>query len=567
MIRSLVIQNVAIIERLEFDLGPGLTVLTGETGAGKSIIIGSLNLLLGARSSSDLIRTGADEAVVEAEIDGPVLDGLSELLETAGIELDGPLLIRRHLSSNGRSKAVVNGRAVPLSLLRQLGSRMAAIYGQHEHQTLLDESRHLGLLDEYGGLGPKLKLTAREFAQVRQLRSQLDELTRRATEAGAREDYLRFLVTELEAANLSVDEEQQLDVQRKVLANAVRLIQAADQAQAELVGDQGGAQDALARAAKALDEAARLDPRAEQLAGQLHDALLQVEEAARAVGDYGSGLSQDPDQLELVEARLEALSALKRKHRTDVPGLIELLGRSRDELESVVNLDSRLTKMRHELEQAHGRLRQAADELSAARRQAAAKLGKLVEAELAQLSMPKSRFVVQVEQRPGGAGGPGDLGDVSVDASGADQVAFNISPNPGEEPRPLARIASGGELSRIMLGLKRILQRAEPVDTMIFDEVDSGIGGQTAAVVGAKLAQVAVDHQVIVITHLPQIASYGQTHFAVRKRVHQGRTTTLLSRLDPSQRIEEIARLIGGEPIHDSSRAAAQELLSARGGR
>lgn len=453
---------------------------------------------------------------------------------------------------------------MPLSLLRELGARLVAIYGQHEHQTLLQESRHLALLDEFGGLQAMVGRVAQEFSKVRELESQRAKLAEQARQAGARQDYLEYLVNELDAAGLSAEEEQELLSRRKVLANAERLMQAANEAFEAFASEEGGAQSQVARAVAALRQAGKLDASLEQIVEVAEQALVHLDDAARSTESYVQGLSHEPDELSRIESRLDVMDKLKRKHRTDLPGLIELLESSRQELRGVESVDERLTAIERDMEAARQRLLSAAKKLSAARKKSAARLSKKVERELAELSMPETRFVVRVDARPAGQGGPGDLGDVSADETGIDMVRFHISPNPGEEPRPLAKIASGGELSRIMLGLKRILQQADPVPTLIFDEVDSGIGGQTASVVGAKLAKVAAEHQVLVITHLPQIARYGDCHFAVAKKVSKGRTSTVLSRLDPDDRVEEIARLIGGEPITDNSRTAARDLLERR---
>ncbi|HEX3065775.1 MAG TPA: DNA repair protein RecN [Candidatus Polarisedimenticolia bacterium] len=552
MLLGLVIRDIVLIERLELAFSPGLTVLTGETGAGKSILLDALGLALGARAEAGLLRAGAAQATVTAEFELPKRHPLRALLEEQGLDVEDNLLLRRQLAADGRSRAFLNDQPIGVGLLRQIGDSLVEIVGQFEQHGLLDPSTHGEMLDAHGGHdAPGVALAWKQWQEARQARS-----TAEAEIAAARrdEEFLRHAADELAGLEPQPGEEAGLAEQRSLMLHRSKLVEAIQAAVEELSGEDGSEQQ-MNRARRRLDRIAdkaqgRLDPATAALdraQAEIADVIQQLDRLAR-------DLDADPRRLEKIEDRLYALRDLARKHNVPVDDLAAL----RDRIEAqLTRLDdrsgslARLTKAEAEARQAYIGVGEA---LSKARGKTAAKLDKAVMAELAPLKLEKARFVTVVDRLEEPQWGP----------SGLDRVAFEVATNPGSAPGPIGRIASGGELARFLLALKVVLAAEGSAATLVFDEVDSGIGGATAAAVGERLARLAKSRQLLVVTHSPQVAAQGQHHWRVEKSAGKAGSLTQAGRLDASQRREEIARMLSGATVSEEARAAADRLLGAR---
>ena len=554
MLRELRIQNFAIIDRLEIRFHEQLNVLTGETGSGKSIVVDAVDLLLGGRASSEQIRTDCDEAVLEAAFevssDGSIVAQLREmdLLDEGGDDL----VIRRVVARSGKSRAQVNGRLVSVGQLQQLGNLLVDIHGQHEHQSLLQPEQQLYLLDAFGKLLPRREELHRHCLAYRKIQSELSELENRERDRSRREDFLRFQIQEIEAAQLSPGEDARLEQERHLLANAERLAVLAEEAYQNLYAADGAVVSQLARVESSVNELARTDARMKEVSTTCSEASAQLRDVAGRLRDYKDGIEYDPKRLEQVEERLHGIASLKKKYAPTLEEILDFLRKAEEELAAFSAHDERLKFLRDALEATRLKWAELAKRLTQERVRAARVLEKKVEQELAQLNMGKTKFKIRIESRHG-TEDPGP--------TGAETIEFLVSPNPGEEPKPLARIASGGELSRMMLSLKSILAAVDRVPTLIFDEVDAGIGGGVAEVVGQRLKDLARRRQVLCITHLPQIASQAALHFTVEKLLSNGRTITKIKRLGKEDRVEEIARMLGGRELTPTAFKHAREML------
>ncbi|MFL5254885.1 MAG: DNA repair protein RecN [Rhodopila sp.] len=569
MLTALSIRDVVLIERLDLAFGHGLTVLTGETGAGKSILLDSLGLALGARAESGLVRTGAEQASVTACFSPPANHPVGAVLEEHGLELEDDLVLRRIVSRDGRSRAFINDQPVGVGLLRRVGTLLVEVQGQHEQMSLADPSLHAPLLDAFG-VPPKLR---RDVADAwRDWRNAVEALAM-AKEAIAQaerdEDYLRHAVDELAALKPQPDEEEKLAGERQRLQQQERRAEAIHAALSELTPRDrraAGPAAALRAASRALQRLAPSGAGASAAAASAPNpaepAITALERAEEALAEAETLLTRlaaeadaDPRQLEQAEERLFALRAAARKHGVAVPDLPMLLDTLSGRLAALETGAAEVVALEEAARQAREAYLAAAAELSAARSAAGEKLQKAVARELPPLRLDKARFFVEVERMAEAAWGP----------AGMDQVRFLIATNPGQPPGPLARVASGGELSRLMLAMKVVLSAGSAVPTLVFDEVDSGIGGATAAAVGERLVRVAEQVQVLVVTHSPQVAARGASHLRVAKSVGRDRTATLVDRLDETARREEIARMLAGETVTESARAAAADLLGVAG--
>ena len=565
MLKELGIKNFAIIDQLRVEFGPGLNVFTGETGAGKSIVVDALSLALGERASGDLIRTGSEEAVVEAAFElnshGPAL--VRNILSDQGISIEPgeDLLVRRVISSSGKNKVYVNGSLTTLATLAAVGAHLADIHGQHEHQSLLAADQQLDMLDAYGGLLPLRDAFAELSRRYQGLRHELAELDAGEREKAQREDLLRYQVNEIQGAKLRPGEEDELAAEQRVLANAEKLAGLAAAADEALYSSDGSVLAGLRRAITGLREIAAIDAAVAGTFELLESGRAQIEEAAREVSAYAGRVQVDPARLEAVGDRIDLLQKLKKKYGAAIPDVIAFGERAAAELAKIERSGEERERLRQEIAALRDQVTVKAKELTRRRTAAARELEKKVEAELGHLGMKKSRFAVAIGQEPGEDTADGRR----VTAAGADRIEFLISANPGEEPRPLARTASGGELSRIMLALKTILVEGDPIPTLVFDEVDAGIGGAVAEEVGRKLRKIASRRQVFCITHLPQIASMATTHYGVAKSVRKDRTSTEVRLLDPKERVDEVARMLGGRTITEATLRHAEEMIG-RGG-
>lgn len=552
MLQRLAIRNFAIIDHLEIEFSPGLNVLTGETGAGKSIIMGALTAILGGRTGAELVRSGADRALIDGEFDiGGSLE-IQRLVEDLGFETeDGTLLLCREIGAGGKSTARIGGRPAAISQLRQIGDWLADLHGQHEHQSLLAVSRHLDMLDEWGG-GAVLALREQSGATFQRVRALEEE--RAALETDSRErarliDLYEFQSKEIRDAELCPGDDEALRVESRRLTSAQKLTDAAAVAVGGLSGE-AGVLDSLTRIAGELEAAALLDDRLSSVAETVRSAQYALEEASRDVAGYADEIEFNPARQQQIEDRLDLIHTLRRKYGETIEEILSYRIRVDNQLETLTHSEERGQELSRTLAGESARLESLCRELTTRRRAVAQEFAAAVRAELTDLAMEKTLFEVVVEPETPGP-------------RGADRVEFLISPNPGEPLRPLARIASGGEISRVMLAIKSAMARQEALPTMVFDEIDAGVGGRTAGVIAAKLSALAASAQIICITHLPQIASRAERHLYIEKQVVGERTLVGVERLSPDARVDELARMLGGAETTETVRRHARELLQA----
>jgi len=553
MLRFLSIKRLAVIDAVDVEFEPALNVLTGETGAGKSILVEAVGLLLGGRASGDLVRTGEDVATIEA------------IFESGGEEL----LVRREITSQGRSRAYINGELATAGALRDLSRRLIELHGQHEHHTLLDPVTHLDVVDAFGGLGRLTDTTAATFEGWRAVRDDLARARKTLTEREARQELVAFQLGELDrAAIVSPEEDTELAAARHVLANAERVERLCEEGYASLYESDGAVLSGLGQVWRRVSDLAAIDPRFQPYLEARDGIKSQLEDLALFLRRYADGIEASPARLQQLEERLALLERLKRKYGPTLAACIEKRDALRLELAALESGDQRVADLIRAEHAARSEYLSAARDLADERRRVAVPFARGMEALAADLAMERTRFDVRF----------GDaLAEEAWSARGIDTAEFFVSPNPGEELRPLARIVSGGELSRLMLAIKSLTatSRAGWTDAadrppsavapgLIFDEVDAGIGGRVAEVVGRKLRALGSAFQVLCITHLPQIAACADTHFAIEKRVERGRTRTSVSRLDAGGRVEELGRMLGGATVTEGLRASAREMLSNR---
>jgi len=564
LIECLRIRDLAVVEQAELEFGPGLNVVTGETGAGKSIVLGALSLLAGGRASTDSVRRGAEEAVVEAVFRTDALPALEAELARRGLGVDGhELVVRRVVSRSGRGRAQLAGQLVPVSLLAELFAGRVEISSQHESQALLRPETQLLLLDAFAeALGAREEVAA-GHARLRALAAEAATLRGEAAERARRQDFLAFQVREIDEAKLREGERDRLGAERARLAHAERLVEDTAAAAALLSGDglepeDSGAAARTAAAARHLEAAGRIDPELSGLGARLRAAQTELEEVAREAAGYAESAEADPERLGGVEERLALLERLFRKYGADETETLAFRDRAAAELSALESVGSRLEAVESERERAAAGLAEAAARLGALRRDAAGRLAGRLEEALQPL-VEGARIEVALE--PAGAGG-----DAPCGPTGGESVELRFAVSRGEQARPLRRVASGGELSRVFLALKNVLRRGEPGMVLVFDEVDAGVGGRVAERVGRALAELAHGHQVLCITHLPQIAAQGATHFRVVKEEASGRSSGAVLRLLGPERVDELARMAGGEIVGEATRRHAAELLRAGGG-
>ncbi len=556
MLSLLHIENIAVISQADITFDQGFNVLTGETGAGKSIVIDSIGAIMGERTSRDLIRTGAKSARVSALFrDLPALPWFEE--QGMGPDENGELLIERSIQADGKNACRVNGRPLLVTQLRELGQQLVNVHGQHDGQQLLDEECHLGYLDSFGGTQDVLEAFSTAYAQVRELRRERDKLQMDDGEKARRMDTLTYQIEELEKAELREGEDEELSQRREVLRNAERLTDAVDGAWQALTGgeDGEGAVSLLMEAGDRLAQGGRYSEGLRELSEKAEQLRCDADDLAELVRDLRGTLDFYPGELDEIEERLDRLYRLKKKYGGTVEEMLAYLERCREELDAIQFSEDRLNRLDKELEKALAQAVKAGKELSARRHTAAEELAKRIQSELTQLDMPKVRFQVEFA--------PKDAPD-GMDATGMDTVRFLMSANVGEALKPINKIASGGELSRIMLALKNVLAETEQVSTLIFDEVDTGVSGRAAVKVARKLFEVSKGRQVLCVTHLPQIAAMGDVHFSVEKGEADGRTFTRVERLDRPRRREELARLSGGQATAVMLEGAEELLATAQ---
>ena len=557
MLRVLRIENLAIVASAEIEFGPGLNLLTGETGAGKSIVVDALGLVCGERADGDLVRTGEDKGTIEAIFDAPEAFSFESL--GLGIDdMDGEVAIRREILSSGRSRAMVNGVTVPLATLKSVGQHLVQIHGQHQHHALLNADFHLAFLDLFAGLGSAAERVTSAFSEAQARDREVREFTERARQFGRERESLQFQVDEIRKAAVSSDEEDELRKERSRVRHAERLGELAAEAAVILDGrEEGGLSSLLSgmrSLGKRLDEIARLDPSAmREATGRHHEVLSSLNDWSAEVAEYLSSLEAQPGRADELESRLATIERLKKKYGPSIDQILVFLDQSETRLAAMEDPEAEESRLTAAASKAWAVYARSASELSRDRRSIAAKLQRAVAKELSELAMAQCRFEVRFEPRAVSA-------DSDWRAIGLEAGEFFLSANPGEELKPLKSVASGGELSRALLALQSLLN-AHPSGTVVFDEVDAGIGGAVAEAVGRRLLKVASQRQVLCVTHLAQVSAFADRHFVVEKRVLRGRTITEVREVSGRDRIREVARMLAGEVVTGSAEKNAEELV------
>jgi DNA repair protein RecN (Recombination protein N) len=553
MLQELRIKNFAIIDELNLGFSKGLNVLTGETGAGKSIILNAVHLLQGDKATEELIRGLEEEANIEALFD---ISGNREVkgrFEEKGQRLPGKgeeefLLVRRVISRSGRGRVFINGNLATLGMLSEIGEELFSIYGQHEHQSLQRVETHIDILDEFGGLPGLREEFQKHFQKYMSLSEEVKKIREEKERRTKERDLMAFQSREIETSGIQIGEEEALKEERRILTHAQKLVSFANASEEMLYGEKGSAIERIQTILNQGREMATIDSSLSNTLKSLETTLIQMEEAALSLRDYSRRIEVNPIRLEETENRLEVIDRLKKKYGPTVEDVLLFKKEADETLKSFTSDEEKLSQLEVVLEPLREEVKALAKRLSGERRRVASELKKVVEKELGSLGMKKVTFEVRME-------------DLPLSPKGADQVEFLISPNVGEEVKPLAKIASGGELSRIMLAMKRILAKVGGRQVLVFDEVDSGIGGAIAEVVGRKLRELSKHHQVICVTHLPQIACFADHHYSVKKEVRAGRTITTVDRLEKETIVDEVARMLGGVKVTEKTRAHAKEMI------
>ncbi len=551
MLSALHIENIAVVEQADISFAPGFNVLSGETGAGKSIIIDAISAILGERTYREVIRTGCSKAFVSA-----VFSAVPPLgwFETMHVPVQDELLIQREIFLDGRNVCRVNGQSVSVSALKALGGQLVSIHGQHDSQQLFDETKHLELLDQFAENQAEFEAYRQAFEAAEAIARQLQKLNLDESEKLRRMETLQFQIAELEKAQLIPGEDEALEQRQKLLMNAEKLMSGLNEAVGCLYGDEDreGASDQISLAVRHLGSIARLDDAASRLLEKVQELAYAVSDCAEELRDYRDGLNYSEDELDEIGARLDLIRRLKRKYGKSCEDMLAYLEQAKQELDDIAFADEKKARLQKQLDQATAAAREKAAVLRKTREAAAEKLAARIRQELAELNMPRVQFTVEFT-------------DTRLSPTGAETAAFLMSANVGEAMKPLSKVASGGELARIMLALKNVLAEQDSVGTMIFDEVDAGVSGRAAQKVAEKLRAVAKGRQVLCVTHLPQIAALAEHHLLISKSERQGRTYTQVTSLDRQGRVQELARMIGGAQITDTTLQSAAEMLEQGG--
>jgi DNA repair protein RecN (Recombination protein N) len=564
MLRELQIKNFAVIDQAALELGPGLNVLTGETGAGKSIILNALGLISGGRATSDVIRHNEEEATVEAMFDD-VPEGVKQKLQEAGYGTNDELIIRRVVSRSGKNRIYLGGSLCPLNLLSDIGPAIAYIYGQHEHHTLLKPETHLGLLDAFGGIAAEAEEMSQKFHALATATQRLQKAREILEKGKKEEELLAVQAEEIAHARLRPEEEGELQAKKNILIHAEKLYQGCLEGEELLYEGENALVSRLGRYGSKLRELANIDDGLQPNVELLESALAQLEEANAGLRRYAERVHFEPGALEQVEDRLAEIHRLKRKYNGTVEEILRMQAEAVRELQALDRSEEEISALERSFETARHGAWEAASALSVKRQRVAKRFKKEMEKEAKQLGMPDTVFEVHfIDLSDAEDAPPFILGGKKLGELGSDQVEFCFSPNRGEPPKPLARIASGGELSRLMLAIKSLALTAGGSPTLLFDEVDAGIGGGVAEIVGKKLKQVAASHQILCVTHLPQIAALADSHHIVRKEVVKDRTSTTVDKLKEGERVEEVARMLGGIKITERTRRHAEEMVRGK---
>ena len=569
MLKSLYIRDYALIERLEVAFGSGLNIITGETGAGKSILVGALKMILGERASTELVRTGARKAVIEGTFTGADVPSFRDLLEANEIDVGGDEVILRREITSGGSRAFINDTPATLGVLREAADQLIDLHGQHEHQSLLRTETHLGLLDNFGGLGGLVARYREVYDRVAALVKERKALIARERELRQQKELYGFQIEEIDRVAPEEGEEEALEDERRVLENAETLYEATSGLYEMLYEADGAVHDQLVVARNELDDLARIDRSFEEALSEIQSAAIIASETAKFLQDYNARIEFNPERLDDIRERIGELEGLKRKYGGSLEAVIAYRQEIGETYRLAADFEGAIARLTEDVERAQEALSEAALRLSEKRHEVAERIERAIVEELAGLGMPHSRFEVRFERQAKAdgwirlpvAGRPPER--YAATTTGMDVVQFYISTNLGEAPRPLARVASGGEVSRIMLALKTILAKSERLPILVFDEIDTGISGAVAGKVGQSMKALAQYHQIIAITHLAQIAALGDVHFQVEKRAEGGRTSTRLHRLDEEARAAQLAELISGERVTEAALESARELMAA----
>jgi DNA repair protein RecN (Recombination protein N) len=567
MLKTLYVKNFALIDEVQLDLASGLNILTGETGAGKSILLGALGLILGERASTELVRQGADKAVVEGVFDIADNAYVRATLRREEYDDGTELIVRREVTARGTSRAFVNDSPAPLTLLKDLGDHLVDLHGQHEHQMLLRAETHVAFLDAAAGLEEQVREYAKEYAGVTEVFETLRELRAREAQLRERQEFYRFQLGEIDAVAPRPGEDAEIQQELKILENSERIFGLINELSNLLSEGENNVYDRLTDAHGCLEQLVGFDQTFAEFRDECSSALVSINEIAKQLGHYTDRIEFSPARVEEMRTRLYALSGLRKKFGGTLDAVIEYRTRIAEEIDLAGNFDERIAELETELKARRERAGALAAELTRKRTAAAKKIQKSVEELLSSLGIEKSRFVVGIRQRPADAAAANAVAVagklVASTASGVDSVEFFISTNVGEEPKPLAKVASGGEISRVMLALKSILAQGSRLPMLVFDEIDTGISGRIASKVGAAMQRLGERHQIVAITHLPQIAATSHQHFVVEKREHNGRTSTSVRPLDADEHTREVAKLMSGEQITESSLRMARELIGS----
>jgi DNA repair protein RecN (Recombination protein N) len=553
MLLELRIKHFAIIDQLSLSFSKGLNILTGETGAGKSIILSAVHLLLGDKSTEEWIRSPEEEASVEAQFDISGNREVKQKIESKAFHLqdaeeEDSLLIRRVISRSSRGKVFINGNLATLGVLSEVGEGLLSIYGQHEHQTLQRVETHIDILDEFGGLIGVREEFQKQYQEFVSLSEEAERIRAEKERRAKERELMVFQSREIGASGIQIGEEESLKEERAILTHAKKLMDFAHATEETIYSEEGSAIERIQRILNQGREMAAIDPLLSQPLKALESILIQLEETALIIRDYSKRVEINPMRLDEIEDRLEEIDRLKRKYGSTIGEVLSFKHRIDEALKSFSSEEERLSQLGSRLEPLRQKVSELGERLSEERKKAALELKKSIERELKSLGMKKTIFEIRIDSLP-------------LSPNGVDRIEFLISPNVGEEVKPLAKIASGGELSRIMLAMKRILAKVGGKQVLIFDEVDSGIGGAMAEVVGKKLRELSRHHQVICVTHLPQIACFADQHHSVRKEIKAGRTITSVDRLNEEAIADEIARMLGGVKITEKTRAHAKEMI------
>ncbi|TFG77330.1 MAG: DNA repair protein RecN [Thermodesulfobacteriales bacterium] len=549
MLLGLTLKNFTIIEDLSVGLSSGLNIITGETGAGKSVIVDAINIILGDKAPAENIKTGKEEAHIEALFDISKDETIKERLVTSGFDIkSGELLIKRIIYRNSRSRVFINGSLSTLTLLSTITQGLVDIFSQHEHQSLLREENHLKIVDDFGKTGDEASHLRDIYQYYSSIKKELDDLEQSKKDKVEKEDYLKFQLNEIVNAALTIGEDERLGEEKLKLVNAERLESSASSAYEELYEKENSVLGTLQKLSNDFKEIARIDPKLNEVAESIEKGMLQLEEAAFSIRDYTTELSSDSQTLEVIEDRIHLINSLKRKYGDTIEQIIQKRDEIEHEVSNIENFDERVRSLSEESEKLMGELLQLARTLSKTRKQSSKKLSEMLEQELKEVGIKGGKFHIQ-------------FNDKVISSSGIDAVSFLFSANPGEDPKPLNRVASGGELSRIMLVLKEVIARVEGGSVIIFDEADSGVGGAIAEAVGQKIRNLSRSYQVICITHLPQVAKFADSHLSVSKTHNDNKTQVTIKNLDENERVVELARMIGGFNITQKTLDTAQEML------